>query len=354
MVNLKVGEGSINRFILLGILIVLSAFFASSESALFSLGPFRIRRLRSYTRKSFQAAQKLLERPTRLISTLLIGNEIVNAAISIVGSSLVYSLFRHRIDNPAWLPFLAIAIVLPFVLIFCEIIPKTLGLKLTERVAAFNARPLLWFSQMVQPVRDLLVWIPEKILKLFGKSVTDKETVSEEVFRSMVDLGMQEGILDAQERRLIHNVFRLDDIQVSSIMTYQESVSHVWNNSTIGQCMRHFEAERFSRYPVLNRDNQKVTGVLYAKDLLAPEPLPEDQPIENYVRPALLVSPQATALDLFAQFRSRRTHFAVVVNLDTQEMLGVVTLEDVLEEIFGDIQDERDVEEGGKSKLLSS
>jgi putative hemolysin len=336
------------KFLLLAILIVASGFFSSSEAALFSLGLPRVRRLRKSGRKSMEAAQSLLTSPTKLISTLLIGNEIVNAAIGIVGASIVYDLFSDRL-SPDHLQWAAIALVFPFVLILGDIVPKAIGIKLAERWIPHVALPLHWFSIWTAPIRNLLVWIPDRIVTLFGGRGKPSSSVSEDLFRSLVDAGREEGVLDAQEQKLIHNVFQLDDVEVSTIMTPKGAVSALFSDVTVGEAMLLLEADRFSRFPLLDRTTGRVSGVLYAKDLLATEELDRNGPVSTYGRPALEVSPSIHAMELFSKFRSRRMHFAVVTSGEAK-MIGVVTLDDVLEEVFGRIRDERDLEEGQSSK----
>jgi putative hemolysin len=339
----------IAKLALFAALLAAASFFSSSESALFSLGLFRIRRLKKSAKRSLDAAQSLLTEPTKLISTLLIGNELVNTSLGVVGSVIVYELL-HEQAEPKHLRWVAIALVLPFVLILGEIIPKTIGLRLAERVISVTAVPLHWFARMTAPLRDVLVWVPDRILGWAGGHHRPPHSVSEEVFRSMVDEGMEEGILDTQEQKMIHNVFRLDDVRVSAIMTPLGAVSSVWSDVTVEEVMRLFEADRFSRFPILARGGGgEVSGVLYAKDLLATEDLKRNEPVSKFARPALVVAPEINAMELFSQFRARRTHFAVVGS-EKGAMIGVVTLDDVLEEVFGRIRDERDLEEGKPSK----
>jgi putative hemolysin len=333
----------IGELVLFAALIAASGFFSASESALFSLGMLRVRRLKRSSKRTLESAQTLLSQPTKLISTLLVGNEVVNTSIGVVGSVLVYELF-HEQGHPAHLRWVAIALVVPFLLIFGEIIPKTIGLKLAERVISLTAVPLYWFSRVTVPARNALVWFPEKILGLAGGLPRPPQSLSEEVFRSMVDAGTEEGVLDAQEQKLIHNVFKLDDVKISTIMTPVGAVSSLWEDVSVEEAMRMLEADRFSRFPTVARGSGGVTGVLHAKDLLATEDLRKSEPVSKFARPPLLVESEINAMELFARFRAKRTHFAVVTGGDGR-MIGVVTLDDVLEEVFGRIRDERDVEE---------
>ncbi len=333
------------EFAILIALGMVSAYFAISEVSLFSLGPLRVRRLKKSAPKSYNAAKSLLREPTKLISTILIGNEIATTSIGVVGTSVIYQVFHDRMQ-PEILPWASVAILLPVLVIFGEIIPKTLGLKHSERVVALIAIPLHFFFKAIRPFRNMLNWVPERILSLTGNQNSSlRVKMDEGVFRSLVDAGLEEGVLNIQEQRLIHNVFNLDDVLVSKLMTPKEKVSTLGKDMNREDTLRLLEKEKYSRFPVLDKDRREVVGVLYAKDLLALNihHEHEKETIESYIRPALLVSQHATALDLFAQFRVRRTHFGVVVDDRTHEMIGVVSLDNVLEEIFGRIKDERDI-----------
>ena len=335
---------ALSKLFFLFVLLLCSGFFSGAEAALFSLGLYRVRRLRSMSHRSYIAAQELLKDPNRLISTLLAGNELVNTAIGVLGASLVYELFESRVEGP-YLSLLSVGLILPVLMIFGEITPKAFGLRHPERCASLAAPLLYWFSRLISPVRDALAEIMSFVLSLLGARPGDEGRVSEDVFCSMVDVGRKEGVLDEKEQELIHNVFRLDDRKVSQIMTPASKVSTMRADLTVADALKRCETDQYSRFPVLDLSGRTVIGTLYTKDLLGLGAAASGIPVEKYVRPPLLVSPALSALELFAQFRSRRTHFGIITDSDTHEMAGVVTLEDVLEEIFGAIRDERDVEE---------
>jgi putative hemolysin len=330
------------------LLIGLSAFFSGSEASLFSLGLYRVRRLKTDAPRSFAAAQRLLREPTRLISTLLIGNELVNAAIGIIGSSIVYKYARGKVEAE-YLPFLAVASVLPFILVFGEIIPKTLGVKNPEKLAGRFAVPLEWFSTFTTPLRDTLSWISERLLAATG-GPRSTLGVSEDVFRSMVDTGAEEGVLEPSEQRLIHNVFRLDDIRVSQVMTPAQKISVLREDMTLAEVLDRFEADRYSRFPVMNTAGTKVAGVLYVKDLIGEPSAGSKKGWTSYLRAPLVVDPATNCLELFVRFRAMRTHFGVVEAAGSTQPAGIVTLDDVLRVVFGELKDEQDGEEAAPSK----
>lgn len=329
---------------LLGVLILASGFFSGSEAAFFGLGLYRVRRLQARSMRSFQVAQRLLGEPTKLISTLLTGNELVNAAIGVIGTSLVYAFLRGQLE-PKYVSLVVVLLILPFVLIFGEIIPKTFALRFPEAFVRWSARPLAWFSQSIAPVRNSLAWFTEKMIATVSTSKGEEKGLAEDVFRSMVDAGTQEGVLDVQEQELIHNVFQLDDVRVSQIMMPADQVSTLRSGMKMAKVMQHIEMYQFSRYPVLHENEESVVGVVYTKDLLRSTSPDPTESVNSYLRSPLLIPSDMNAMELFFQFRARQTHFGVVVQPASKNMIGIVTLEDVLEEIFGDIRDERDMEE---------
>ena len=332
----------------LTVLALLSAFFSASEAALFSLGFYRVRRLKTNHPKAYRAAQKLLREPTKLISTVLTGNELVNTSIGVVSSVIILDYFGDSIDLDL-LPFVVVGMTLPILLIFGEIIPKTLGMKSPEKVSSWVAVPLAWFSDLVAPIRNNVSRLSDFVLKITGK-VHSHGDVSEEMFRAMVDTGHKEGVLEAREQQLIHNVFKLDDVLISNIMTPKERVSFLRSNKTLDEAVKQFQTEKYSRFPVLSAEGNRVEAVLHVKDLLGDQQYQPTDPITKLTRSHLTVKPTMNALELFIQFRQKKTHFAVVTD-EKGDMVGVVTLDNVLEQIFGAFRDERDLEEGGSSKL---
>ncbi len=340
---------SLSEFSLVILLLGCSAFFSGSEASLFSLGLYRVRRLKTGAPRSFIAAQNLLREPTRLISTLLIGNELVNAAIGVLGSALVYKFAEGHVEAK-YLPPLAVVCIVPFILVFGEVLPKTLGVKHPEALVSRVAVPLEWFSRFVKPLRNLLSWVSERILALTGGIDRGALRVSEDVFRSMVDTGAEEGILDPNEQRLIHNVFRLDDIRVSQVMTPKARVSFLREDMTLPQVLERFEVEKYSRYPVTDVLEEKVVGTLYVKDLVGAETWEEKKSWVSCLRQPLEVEPESNCLELFVRFRSMRTHFGIVQSDPSAGMSGVVTLDDVLRVVFGELRDEHEGEEVPPSK----
>lgn len=324
------------------LLLFVSAFFSSSEAALFSLGRYRLQRLHRFSIRKFAILEKMLETPTRLISTLLVGNEIINSTIGVVGASIVYDVLQKNKEFNPLLPILTVSILLPILIIFGDLIPKAYGLKNAEKVVLWSAYPLWIFYRFIAPVRALVSWLPDQLLTIL-RIGTKSKSVSEDVFRVLVDRGHKEGVLDLQEKQLINNVFKIDDLLVSQVMTPIEKVTYLTESMSMEECLILVEKEGYSRYPVLNQTKTTVVGVVYAKDLIGSSDAIHGLSLKTFLRSPLIVYGETLTIELFFQFKMKRTHFASVVDQSSGKLLGVVTLEDVLEEIFGDLKDERDV-----------
>ncbi len=331
------------------VLLLLSGFFSSSEVAFFSLSKVRLRRRKVKKAKGFKYIVRLLKTPSTFLTTVLIGNEIVNICISVVAAALFYSLTKGIISD-RYLPFCSMAVTVPVLLLVGEIIPKTIAVKYPERIALFYSYPLHLFSIAIIPVRRIINSIAKVFIGLFVKDPTkqpiDSATIDEDIFRSMVDIGSREGTIEPDERDLIHRAFHLDDISISSIMIPRDGIVAVPQDISERAFMDLIEDKKFSRYPVYEKSLDRVVGFVHAKELLrlkgsgkGKKPLT----IKSILRKPTFVSEGRNALSVLLQFQKRKTHIGIVVD-DKGITAGMVTLEDILEELFGDIMDETDRE----------
>lgn len=336
------------------ILLLLSGFFSSSETAFFSLSKVRLRRRKIKKASGFKYIVDLLKVPGTFLTTVLIGNEIVNISISVVAAALFYSLTKGIISD-RFLPFCSMVVTVPVLLLFGEIIPKTIALKSPEKIALFNSYPLHLFSNAITPVRHILNSGAKVFIGLFVKDPTkqplDSVNIDEGIFRSMVDIGSREGTIEPDERELIHRAFHLDDISISDIMVPRDRIVAVPLDISEEAFMEIIEARKLSRYPVYEKSLDHITGFVHAKDLLRlKSPVQRKKPmtIRSILRKPTFVLESSNALSVLLQFQKNKRHIGIVV--DSQgKTAGVVTLEDILEELFGEITDETDRE--GKSNV---
>jgi len=334
------------------ILLLLSGFFSSSETAFFSLSKVRLRRRKIRKGSGFKYIINLLKTPNTFLTTVLIGNEIVNISISVVAAALVYSLTKDIISNQ-FLPFFCMAVTVPVLLLFGEIIPKTIAVKYPEKIACLNSYPLYLFSRAIVPLRHVLNSAAKIFIRLFVKDPTkqplDSITIDEGIFKSMVDIGSREGTIEPGERNLIHKAFHLDDISISDIMIPRDRIVAVPLDISEESLMETIETKKFSRYPVFKKSVDQITGFVHAKDLLRLKSSAyrkKSQTIKSILRKPTFVAEGRNALSVLIQFQKNKNHIGIVTN-GQGKTVGMVTLEDILEELFGEIIDETDRE--GKS-----
>ncbi len=229
------------------VLVFFSGFFSSSETAFFSLNKIKLRRKKIRKTSGFKYIVCLLNVPGRFLTTVLIGNEIVNISISVMSAALVYSLAKDIFSTEV-LPFLTMAVTVPVLLLFGEILPKTIAVKFPETVARLNSYPLYLFSVVVTPVRFLMNKVVRIFVNIFVKDPSrhpvDSVNIDEDMFKSIVDMGSRQGTIEKDERDLIHRAFRMDDIMISRIMTPRDSIAAIPPDSSSETFMEIIEEKK--------------------------------------------------------------------------------------------------------------
>ena len=313
-------------------------FFASSEASLFALGRLRLRKLEEEGDPRHPLIESLLSHPRRLIISLLIGNETVNVAISSLTSALFIGLWG---DPAKWL---AIPVVVMGVLLMGEVLPKTLGVRHPEKIAPVVAYPVDRFVALVKPLHWIIRKVVDLVFRLAGVTPEPSRlSLTEEEFKELVETGHREGALEEGEKRLIHRVFKFSDQTVRNIMTPRASVFALPLSTRLREAVEALQENRFSRVPVYEKSLDRVMGVLHAKELLRARGQrgSDESGLRPFLRKAHFV-PLSKKLDvLFREFQKQHIHLAVVVD-EYGKAAGIVTLEDLLEELFGEINDELD------------
>lgn len=345
MTGIDVPLGFLLIFLLLGGLI----FFTSSEASLFALGRVGLQKLKDEDHPRYPLLKRLLSRPRRLIISLLIGNEAINVAVSSLTSALFIGIWG---DAAKWA---AIPAVVLLILLFGEVVPKTLALRHPERIAPRVAGPVERFLALVSPLHWLIRKVVDGVFTLAGvKPEPLAAPLTEADFKRLVETGQREGELEETERELIHRVFRLGDLTVRNIMTPGHTVFTLPVATRLDEAVEVLKGRRFSRVPVYRRNPEEIIGVLYAKDLLKAKgrgKRVEERGLAPFLRRAHFVPLTKKLDDLLREFQRRRIHLAVVVD-EYGRMAGIVTLEDLLEELFGEIYDELDADRlGAKGPL---
>lgn len=325
------------------LLICASAFFSGSETALTATSRARMHSLEVNGDRRAGLVNFLIERRDRLIGALLIGNNLVN----ILASSLTTSLFLGLFGDSG----VAIATLLMTVLlvIFSEVLPKSWAISTPERFALFVAPLVRPYVAVVGPLSSLVNWIVRKLLGLFGVSISGEASMlsAHEELRGAVALLHREGSVIKADRDRLGGVLDLGELEVSDIMIHRTAMRAVNADEPPEVAIRNILESPYTRMPVWRGATDNIIGIIHAKDLIRalaePNVEPQDLDIVKIAQKPWFVPDTTNLKDQLNAFLRRKTHFAVVVD-EYGEVQGVVTLEDILEEIVGDISDEHDLE----------
>lgn len=321
------------------ILVFLSAFFSSSETAFTSINKIKLRRLIENGNKKALRVDKLIENPSKLLSTILIGNNIVNIA----ASSLATSLAINAYGNNAVV--LSTAIMSVIIIIFSEITPKSFAAEHSLTLSLKFSRTIEIFMFIISPIVAILYIISSFFIKVLGGETPESEVfITEEELKTLVDVGSEEGVLEIDEKEMLHNIFEFGDLRVKDVMVQRVDIMAIEANSTYKETLQAIKEEQLSRFPVYDGDIDHVIGILNVKDLLfLKNKEKENFNIRNYTRDAYYTYEFKKITDLFQELKFERIHIAIILD-EYGGTVGVVTIEDLLEEIVGEIDDEYDLE----------
>jgi putative hemolysin len=329
------------RIIALGVLALLCAFFATTETSLFVLTPLDRLRLKEQSRVKGERVEALLNRPRRLLVTVLMGVETVNILASVVATSLALSIWGPK---GKWL---ALGLIAPAFLLVGELIPKSLALIHASRLApwlAYLVRPaILIFS----PLRVVLMQISRGVLATFGfRPDLQVPAMHQEDFVRMVEESHLRGLIAEMERDFIQNLLSFGELRVGQIMVPRPDIFTLPVDMACRDLIQAIKDSRFSRVPVYRDDPDNVLGLLHAKDILGLDlqNLCEDGGIEHILRPAYYVPENKKAFDLLTELQAQHLRLALVVD-EYGSLVGLVSVEDLLEELCGEIPQEFKVEE---------
>jgi putative hemolysin len=328
---------TILRLLLLFFLLLLSGFFSGSETALFSLGHLHKRRIGTGTTGVDRSLRWLLSQPRRLIVTLLVGNELVNISVSTVVASLAHDSAPTL--SPVSQGLLSMVVAVPLLLVCGEVTPKTIAIKIPEGWSRAVARPLRGFAVLITPLRLFVRSLADVAINLLGGKPPERETpLGEEEFMALVEVGSKGGELEEAEKDLIYNVFEFGDQTVWEVMTPAEEVFCLSFSLPLERIVQDVVERQYSRVPVYRGKRSHVVGILYAKDLVGFGQVLElsGKRLKELLRKPFFVPKSTKLARLFREFQNRRIHVAIVVD-EYGEMMGIVTMEDLLEELFGEL-----------------
>ncbi|WP_211747378.1 hemolysin family protein [Paenibacillus sp. Marseille-Q4541] len=339
------------------VLLIVNAFFAASEMALISINDNRIRILSLEGNKRAQKLEKLLEEPTGFLSTIQIGITLagfLNSAFAAdkFASVLVDYVLSLGLDiSPSVLSSISVIVITLilsyFTLVFGELVPKRIAMKKAETIALAVSGPLSVLSKIVKPFVKLLTVSTNLTVRLFGIDPNaEDEEASEEEIRMLVDTGLERGTIQQSEKMIIHNIFDFDNKDVSDMMTHRTDMIAISADAPFDEVLEIVQSEQYTRFPVFEERIDNIIGLLHVKDLIVQFRKDTERPksIMDIIRPAYFVSETKKGDDLLEELQQNRVHMAIVVD-EYGGTAGIITIEDLIEEIVGSIYDEYDEDE---------
>jgi putative hemolysin len=323
--------------VVLSLLLCLSAFFSASETALMSFSKIRLIHMLEEKVQGASVINRLRENPSKLLGTILVGNNLVNIGASSIATVLAIEYFGDTGVG------IATGIMTVLVLIFGEITPKAFAAQNAEKVSLIVARPISFLTYLLSPVVFVFTQIAGLFMWLLGgKNNTNEPSITEEELKTMVHLSEEEGVIEDHEKTMICNVFDFGDQLIKDVMIPRTDIVAINMNATYDEIINVMKTEQYSRYPIYNQRMDNIVGILNVKELVYRDSK-EIFDIKNFVKKPYYTFEYMNTSELFSEMKKRRTHMAIVLD-EYGGTAGIITLEDLIEEIVGDISDEYDIQ----------
>ena len=336
------------ELLIIAIALILAGLAASAETSLTSISRVRLRTLVEQKVPQAIVIERLHRDPNSYLSTILIVNTVAIIVASSAATLLALHLYRERVAE--WLVSLILSLV---VLVACEITPKTLALQRAERVALRMARLVSWATWLMRPIVFVLTSLTRLILRMLGgKAQVRGPFVTEEELKMLVSVGEEEGVLEEEEREMIHGIFEMGDMRVREVMVPRTDLVAIEVNEPVEKAVDLVTKHGHTRIPVYDGDLDHIVGVLYAKDLLRAVIRGEQKSLRDIARKPYFTPESNLVQDVLRDLRKNRVHMAIVVD-EYGGTAGAVTIEDILEEIVGPIQDEYDIGEEDEIQFIT-
>ncbi len=318
-------------------LLLISAFLSGSETAFLSLNRLRLRHLAKQKGPKANLVQKLMGNTDQLITTILISNNFVNIAISSLSAAAFYYFLGPKIGI-----IVSTFVMTILILVFSEITPKIFAARHAEKYSFKVAGVMDFTIRLLSPISNVFAKFSHFIIKFFGGNPKQKSPiVTEEEIKTIIEVGSEVGAVEDEERDMLHRVFAFNDIQVSKVMIPRAEIIAADVNTPVEDLLTFVNKEGYARVPIYEDEFDNMIGVLYARDLLKVWEAKEKIVLRDLIRPAYFVSSDKIAMDLLKDFQRKRIQIAMVI--DGQDKIsGLISLEDLLEEIVGEIDDWHD------------
>lgn len=333
--------------IILAILLYFSSFFSATETALTTANKIKMRKLAEEGNKKAMTVLKLNEQPSKMLSVILIGNNIVN----ILASSLATVLATKHFHNYG--AGISTGVMTFLVLIFGEVTPKSRATAKAESISLNNAGVIYVLSYVLSPISFVVNKIASLLLKLSGVNTNQPTSlITETELRAIVDVSHEEGVIESEERKMITNIVDFGDSVAKDIMVPQIDMCYADVNSTYDELIQVFNKDKFSRLPVYKDSKDDILGIINLKDVFFYEGDKENFNLEEIIRKPLYTFEYKKVSDLFMEMKKDSISFAIVLN-EYGSTAGMITMEDIIEEIVGEIRDEYDYDEEDLIKVIS-
>ena len=316
----------------------MSAFFSSTETALTTVNKIRVRTLAENGDKQAEYVLKIIEDPSKMLSAILIGNNVVNLYASSLATVLATHIWGNKIVG------IATGILTLLILIFGEITPKTVATIQAERIAFRFAKIIYYIMTVLTPVIFVVNQLSFLVLKLLRVDVKAKgESITEDELRTIVEVSHEEGVIESEEKKMINNLFDFGDAQAKEVMIPRPDMTFANVNNTYDELIDIFQEDKFTRLPVYEDTTDNVIGILNMKDLLLCKDK-EHFSVRDIMREPYFTFEHKNTAELFIEMRKSSISLAIVLD-EYGATAGLITLEDLLEEIVGEIRDEYDTDE---------
>ncbi len=342
------------QLLLLFILILCNAYFAATEIAFISLNDLKVQKQAGEGNKKAKQVEKMLKDPSKFLATIQIGITLAGFLTSAFASDafaddlapILYN-WMPQISLAAWnsISIILITIILSFItLVFGELVPKRVAMKYDEQIAFATVGFIRVISIVTAPFVRLLTFTTNIISKLFGVTDQDQETITEEEIKMMIDEGKEKGTIEEEEKELLHNVFDFNDITVAEIMTHRTDIFAVDQDEDIRDVLAQIDEYKYSRIPVYEDNIDNIQGVLFIKDVIKVLTQKRVYKVKDLMQETYFVPESKMINELFKELQKNKKQIAIVID-EYGGTAGLVTMEDILEELVGNILDEYDDEE---------
>ena len=313
-------------------LIFFSSFFAAAEMAFVSMSKIKVRKESKKGNKQAILLKKLLEKPDEVVSAIVVCNNLANISASILAGITAAYLFGNIGVG------VVTAVMTLLIVIFGESTPKAFGIH-NEKFAFRTAKYLNLITKIFSPVAHGLAALSNVFLKLLGKEKRKKIVVTEEEIKMMLDLGVEDGTIKKDEKELVEEIFDFDETKAIEVYVPVEKVVSLQEKDTIEKLIKKTVETGHSRFPIYRKNRNDVVGIVHIKDALTKD---RNSPVKDIMKNVLTVQPTMKIDDILREMQKRKTHMAIIESKEGTT-IGLVTLEDLIEEVFGEIRDEHDV-----------